>query len=229
MNVIFAFSLKRILTQRLVLVLMLLLPAFIMFIRQPDHAAAPTIGYGLFGLIILFAAFMMTKQMLEDRQQKTLVRIAASPITHRQYLTGNLLAYTLVMGVQVTFFWVLSIIFWNAPIGFSLLGYAFLMGLALFAVSFSLFWHGLFRSFGTSIAIYSVAINIIAGFSGLSFPLEILPQSMRNIAVVIPPYWYSYGLEFLSQENHLLAVVCLLILLGFAIMFLVIGSRRRLE
>ena len=228
MNTVFEMTLKRMAAQRLVLILMAVFPLLIALLPAMAGEGAPRLQYGMFGLVVMFSAFMLSKQVIEDRQYKTIVRIAASPITHRQYLLGHLAAYMLVLTVQVVLFWALAIVRFDAPQYFHVWGFVFLLGITVLGIAFALFWHTFFKSYATSIAVYSIAVNIMAMIGGLSFPLSIMPDTLRRIAVVLPTYWYAYGLEFVVAGDGWRALLCLLILVGFAIIFLVIGSKRRL-
>ncbi|MFH5882267.1 MAG: ABC transporter permease [Candidatus Izemoplasmataceae bacterium] len=229
MSVVFELALKRILKQHLTLALIILFPIILSFLPQPAGMGTPIIGYGIFGLVILFSTFLLTKQIIEDRQYKTIIRIAASPTTHKDYLLGHLGAYMLVMLLQITLFWVISVFRWEAPLSFYLWGYLLLLLFTIMSVSFSLFWHSLFKTYATSIAVYSIVANLMAVIGGMSFPLSLLPDNLRTIAVVLPTYWYAYGLESATDNVSNVVILCLLILMGFAIIFLTIGSKRRLN
>jgi len=45
----------------------------------------------------------------------------------------------------------------------------------------------------------------------------------------MPTYWYAYGLEYVAEGDYRGAFLSLCILLGFAIIFLSVGSTRRFE
>ncbi len=229
MKTVFALALKRSLSQRITILLMFALPVVFVVLPQPQGMEAPVLTYGLFGLLLLFVAFLLAKQTIEDRQMRTIVRIAAAPIRHRDYLLGHLLAYMSLLAVQVSAFWALTWVLLDGPLSFFLWGYPLLLSFAVMAVSLSLFWHSLFKTYATSIAVYSVAANLMAVMGGMSFPLMYLPDRLRSVAVVLPTYWFAYGLELATDKEHLLVFLCLSILCGFAIIFLAIGSRRRFE
>ncbi|GEM_PF-479239 len=229
MSVVFELSMKRLMKQKLVLALMSLFPFVVLILPVPTGAKAPTLGYGMFGLVVMFSAFLLSKQVIEDRQMKTVVRIAAAPIKHRDYLLGHLTAYFTVLFVQILIFWTLSIVRWEATSMYFVWGLPYLLVFMVMGVTFSLFWHTFFKTYATSIAIFSIAVNVMALVGGMTFPLSIMPDSMRRVAVAMPTYWFSYGLEFVVDENTVGAIICLFIMTGFAIIFLLIGSRRRLE
>ncbi|MBU1142397.1 MAG: ABC transporter permease [Firmicutes bacterium] len=229
MSVIFRLELKRIIRQRLTLSLMGVLPLVLIFLPKSEGLDTVRISYGIFGLITLFATFMLTKLVIEDRESHTIIRIAASPVTHKDYLLGHLFAYMSVMFVQVTIFWVISYFVWSGEFTFYLWAYLLMLCFTVMAICFSLFWHILFKTYATSLAVYSIVANLMAVIGGMSIPLEFLPERLRLIAIILPTYWYAYGLELAALHDNALVPLCLLILLGFAIIFLTIGSKRRLE
>jgi len=229
MRTIFAFTFRRLWKQPLVLGLMFVLPFIILLIPITGAEETPRLQYGLFALGLLFVAVMLSKLVIEDRQLKTIVRIASTPVSHREYLLGHLLAYFLVLIVQITFFWGLSLIRWDASMTFFLWAYGFLAFFAVMAIALSLFWHTLFKTYTISLAVYSIVANILALVGGLMFPLAIMPDGIRRVAVVMPTYWYAYGLEYVAEGDYRGAFLSLCILLGFAIIFLSVGSTRRFE
>ena len=229
MKTVFELALKRILKQRLTIGLMLLFPILLVLIPQPSDLIYPILSYGMFGLVILFSAFLLSKQILEDRQYKTMIRISASPISHRDYLIGHLSAYMIVMWIQISLFHLLALIVWDASIQFYVWAYLLMFIYTIMSISFCLFWHSMFKTYATSIAIFSVVANLMAVIGGMSFPLMYLPDRLRQIALIIPTYWYAYGLEQITFRMFDIVMLCLLILIGFAIIFLTIGSKRRFE
>jgi len=228
MSTVFGLTFKRMLKQPFVLSLMFVLPFATLFIPLRPDETTPRLAYGLFALGLMFTSLMLSKQVIEDRQQKTIVRIAAAPLTHKDYLLGHLSAYMITIVVQISLFWALSFVRWDAPASFYFAAFAFLVGFAVMIIAFSLFWHTLFKTYASSMAVYSIVANLMALIGGLSFPLAIMPDNIRRVAVVLPTYWYAYGLEFVTDKDAAGAILSLCILFGFAIIFLVVGSKRRL-
>ncbi len=226
---IFELSFKRIINHRILLLTMIVFPLLVALIPQADGFQDATFTYGIFGLIILFTSFMMAKQIIEDRQSKTIIRIAASPISHREYLMGHLSAYFLIMMVQVTAFFLLTLLSSTMALSFYLWAYGLMLAFSIMSICFSLFWFSLFKKFTTAVALYSIVANIMALIGGMTFPLALMPDNLKQIAVVFPTYWYAFGLEEAKSNNGTNILISLLILVGFAIIFLSIGSKRRFE
>jgi len=229
MTALFKLSLRRIMKQRLTLLLMILFPLAVLLIPKTDGLKFPVVSYGIFGLVLLFSAFLLSKQIIEDRQFKTIKRIAASPVTHRAYLLGHLGAYFLVIVIQISLFSLLAVFRWGGGSGYYSLAFLALILFGIVAISFSLFWHTFFKTFATSIAIFSIASNVMALLGGLTYPLMLMPESIKRFAIVLPTYWFAYALEQLTLDEILNYFFALLIMAGFAIIFLTIGSKRRFD
>jgi ABC-2 type transport system permease protein len=229
MKEVFKLSLLRISKQKLTMLLITLFPLVVLLIPQAQGLDYPIVGYGIFGLVLLFSAFLLSKQIIEDRQYKTIKRIAASPITHKAYLLGHLSAYAMIVMIQILMFSVLGFIRWGGAFRFYGLGFIALSLFGMVSISFSLFWHTFFKTYATSIAIFSIASNIMALLGGLTYPLMFMPDSIKRYSIVLPTYWYAYAIEQITLSESMNVFFALLIMGGFAIIFVTIGSIRRFD
>lgn len=229
MKEVFKLSLLRISKQKVTVLLITLFPLVVLLIPQAEGLNYPIVSYGIFGLVLLFSAFLLSKQIIEDRQFKTIKRIAASPISHRDYLLGHLSAYFLVVMFQIIAFSLLGFIRWGGEFNFYALSFIALTLFGIVSISFSLFWHTFFKTYATSIAIFSIASNIMALLGGLTYPLMFMPDSIKRYSIVLPTYWYAYAIEQITLSESLNVFFALLIMLGFAIIFVTIGSIRRFD
>ncbi|MFW6284849.1 MAG: ABC transporter permease [Bacillota bacterium] len=228
MKVFFDHAFKRTFKQRLLITGMFLFPLALALAPHPQEEVPP-IGFALYGLIILFSGFLLTKQIIDDRTSGTITRIAASPVRHVEYLGGHILAYLGVMAIQNMIFVVMARLVWSSlELSFLLLFLVYLVFSAL-SITFSLFWHMLFRTYATSIALFSVLSNMVAIAGGLIVPIKLMPQTLKDVAIVLPTYWFAFAIQNTYDMEYVPVFLGLLIVAGFAILFLVIGSRRRLE
>ena len=228
MTVVMDLAIKRILKQKLTLFVVFAIPLFLIIVPAPTEEMF-SMRYGLFGLLLFFSAFLLSKQIIDDRSQKTVVRIAASPLSHKAYLAGHLMSYFLVIALQSIFFFLINLILASEGLTFNLIALSLYLFMGVLSLSFSLLWHTFFKSYATSMALFAVIVNIFALLGGLTVPVSMMPEPMQRVVVVIPAYWYSFGLEQAYLESYLNVVLSLLILLVFAIIFLTIGSKRRFE
>ena len=227
MTVFFELALKRTLRQKMLVIAMMVFPVILATAPHPVDEAPP-IGFTLYGLIILFSGFLLTKQIIDDRSYGTITRIAASPTRHYEYLLGHMGAYLFILLIQnLVFTLIAHASFESLDISLSMLFLTYAV-FSILSIAFSLFWHMFFRTYATSIALYSVIVNMVAMLGGLIVPIPFLPEGIITIGRVLPSYWFANALQHVYEGDSIMALLSLFIVLAFAIMFLVIGSKRRL-
>ncbi|MDD3058276.1 MAG: ABC transporter permease [Spirochaetales bacterium] len=222
---IFLFALQQNLKQRISLLLLLVLPLVLLFI--PSMTGSLPMGFSLFGLLNLYSAFLLTRPIVEDRMQKIVVRIAASPISHAYYLSSHLLASLLLLAVQCLVFVVASILYFGPHVTNYLVLFLLYVSYSAMVLSLSLAWNSMFRSYNTSFALFSGIGSIMCLVSGLSFPLSLLPQSVQTMVRILPTYYLANGLLMLGKQSGSGVLLSAVVLWVFTGIFLLIGSKRR--
>lgn len=226
---IFYFALLRSLRRRSTLLLLIILPSAMILI-SPFWTAEVAVGFSFFGITILFGAFMLVRSIMTDRETRTIVRILAAPVTNFQYLFQNLLGYLLLLMAQILLFVSIgSLIYgWEAVVAVKLvMGYGFF---AATSVALSLAWNSLFRSKAMSDGVFSVVISVMALLGGVYIPLSMLPDILQKIGMVFPTYWLSSILmEITGPEAPFGIWTSAAMLVLFTAVFLIFGSKRRLE
>ncbi|MGE4453860.1 MAG: ABC transporter permease [Sphaerochaeta sp.] len=223
---VFVFALKENLRQKVSLPLLLLFPLVLLFI--PSMPGSLPMALSLFGLLNFYSAFLLVRTVAEDRMHGVLVRIAASPISHGKYLGSHLAAGTLLLLLQSMVLITASLVVYGLHLTNYFLLLLLYIAYSIMTLSFSLAWNTLFRSFTTSFALFSGVGSILCLVSGLTFPLRFLPPAMQRLVRILPPYWLAHGLASLYEEAGASLLLSLVILLVFAGIFLLVGSRRRL-
>lgn len=222
---IFMFALQQNLKQKISLLLLLVLPLVLLFI--PSMSGSLPMGFSLFGLLNLYSAFLLTRPVVEDRMQKIVVRIAASPVSHGYYLASHLLASLLLLSVQCMIFVVASFLYFGPEQTNYLVLFLLYFSYSAMVLSLSLAWNSMFRSYTTSFALFSGIGSIMCLISGLSFPLSLLPQSIQTMVRVLPTYYLAHGLLMLGKQSGSGILLPAVVLWIFAGIFLLIGSKRR--
>ncbi|MHC1691493.1 MAG: ABC transporter permease [Sphaerochaetaceae bacterium] len=222
---IFLFALQQNLKQRIALLLLFVLPLPLLFI--PSVTGSLPMGFSLFGLLNLYTAFLMCRPVVEDRMQKIVVRIAASPVSHGYYLASHLLASLLLLSVQCLIFVIASIIFFGPGRTNYLVLFLLYFSYSAMVISLSLAWNSMFHSYNTSFALFSGIGSIMCLVSGLSFPLSLLPQPVQTIVRILPTYYLAHGLAMLDRQSGSGILQSAVVLWIFAGIFLLIGSKRR--
>src|SRR5690554_3629399 len=95
---IFYFVFKRFFRKLSNIIFLSVLPLGALFLPMGEWFPLP-MGFQYYGLILLFIAARLSGIVMEDRTNRSLLRIGVAPVTHFQYLLQNLLAYSLILTV----------------------------------------------------------------------------------------------------------------------------------
>ncbi len=222
---IFLLSLRSNLQQKISLLLLVGFPLVLLFI--PSMNGSLPMGMSLYGLLNLYSAFLMTRPVMEDRMRKVVVRIAASPVSHATYLCSHLGAAMVLLASQATLFVVACAFRFGLGLTNYLLLWLLYLAYSVMVLSLSLAWNTMFRSYTTSFALFSGVGSIMCLVSGLSFPLHLLPQSVQRLVRILPTYWLAHALVALYEQNGAGILLAAVVLLVFAGIFFLLGSKRR--
>ncbi len=183
---------------------------------------------GIGSMFVLFAVLGGMALMIEDKRQWTMQRLASMPVTRSQLLGGKILGrFTLGM-LQYLIIFAIGVVvgqsFGRDPLALILIMLAF--ALCVTALSFAL---GSFVKDETQAAGLTNLLGIsLAALGGAWWSLEVVPELMRTVGHISPVAWAMDGYTSLIFENGDLGTVypSILILLGAAAVFFVLGVRR---
>ncbi|MGE4583701.1 MAG: ABC transporter permease [Sphaerochaeta sp.] len=223
---IFLFALREHLKSRLILAMLLVFPLVLLFI--PSLPDSLPMALSLFGLLDFYSAFLLSRLIVEDRMRSVVVRIAAAPISHLQYLANHLCASLALLVVQnVVFVVAARVVYGNSLTNWGVLLVVYLC-YAIMTLSFSLAWNSLFRSYAVSFSLFSGLGSIMCLVSGLSFPLRFLPPNLQKAVRILPTYWLAHALDALYHTDRAAIALACLVLGAYSAIFLLLGSKRRL-
>ncbi|RXZ76667.1 ABC transporter permease [Paenibacillaceae bacterium] len=225
---LFAFALIRSVRSVANLILLAVFPLAVIFLPKAEWDIFPK-GYQYYGMLLLFSASKLVHLIMEDRKKKILTRIGAAPVTHFQYLLQNLLAFSLLLIVQCAVVTGGGLLVHGSLLGNPLQLFLVFSCFSLTAISFSLAWCSLFRHPESSMAVMFGFIMIMAMLGGTFVPLAFMPEFLQRIAMFVPTYWLTTGME-MAAANALFSELLtpLSVMLLFSILFVLIGSRRKL-
>ncbi|HAE20949.1 MAG TPA: hypothetical protein DCG47_01315 [Spirochaetaceae bacterium] len=223
---IFTLALKENTRHRINLFLICLFPFPLLLI--PTNGVSFPFGINLYGMLIFYTAFLLSRPIAEDRMKGMIVRIAASPISAFQYLSSHLAAYFLLLGLQILLFIAGSAFVHRLEPLVYLKLFSLYISFAVMSTAFSVAWNSLFRSFNLSFGLFAGLASILCLVSGISIPLLIIPQSIQRFAMFLPMYWLPYGIEALRAFRYADMLLAHAILLGYAAVFLLAGTRRKI-
>lgn len=226
---IFKSILIRSLRKKFLLIAMCAIPLAMAFVR-PLWSLDDGMGFSFYGMVILFCAFSLSQFIMNDRVTGLAVRIFVAPVTTFKYLAQNLLAFWLMISVQIFAVLIIATFLyaWNMEMLVHLM-----LAYVIFATSciaFSLAWNSIFHSKAVSSGVFSIVIFFMGILGGLFVPFSMLPDQLRIIGMIFPTYWLSNSLQFILIQNisgEFWRSICIMLLL--TVIFLLYGSKRRLE
>lgn len=225
---IFTFALKRIFRDKSNLTFLTLFPIAAIFLPANDHWPLLPYGYQFFGVLILFVAIRLTGLLVDDRQKGVVKRLAAAPVTHFRYLFQNLLAFSVIV-IGQSIFMIAGGMMYGQELHEPLWLLVLFLVFSFTAIAFTLAWNTLYRSKETSFLVFIAVIMIMAMLGGLILPVDMLPDTLEQIAVIFPTYWLAEGIEWVVLgENSGDFLLINGVLLLYALLFLIIGSIRRI-
>ncbi|KAF0194145.1 MAG: ABC transporter [Bacillota bacterium] len=226
---IFRFALMRGLRKKSMFAALFAVPLAMIFIRPlwtPENGA----GFVFYGMVILFAAFSLVRLIMTDRVSGTIVRIFAAPVTTFQYLSQNLLAYWLILGIQTVVMVAVGAMLYEWGIEMAAQLILCYTVFAVASIALSLAWTSLFRSKVISDAVFSIVVSFMALLGGIFIPLSMLPDILRKIGMLFPTYWFSNSLlgirDGAASREYWLSLLIMLLLSAASLLY---GSKRRLE
>lgn len=225
---IFTFVFKRFFRKKSNSIFLFILPIGAIFLPMGEWPPLP-LGFQYYSIILLFLAARLGGIVLEDRTNKTLLRLSVAPITHFQYLWQNLLAYSLILTVVNLVFVILGVIVHGESLPSPSLLFIIYTVFSMTALGFCLAWYSIFRNKEAAFSILGGIIVLMAMLGGVMWPVEIMPEYLQRAVMFLPTYWVAEGtilVAFGGQVKDLINPLIVMIL--FSIAFLLLGSRRKL-
>ncbi len=208
--------------------------SFIQFEREwvgevePENAANFVVP-GYLVMFVFFAAAMGAEVIVRERQNHTLERLLSSSV-RREAILGGIFAGSAVRGLlQIAIFWTVGILAYNMDVGLSIAAVVILSVLmVIMSSAFGIMLAAMVRTQRSAGALANLFALVLAPLGGCWWPLFITPDWMQFLAKFTPHGWATpgfnklmvFGAEFGDVLPEMMA------LLGFAVMFLVIGIWR---
>ncbi len=223
---VFLYTLKRSFRSPVNLILLCVAPLGLVFIPRFGDWAMP-FGFHLYSELVFFIAFFLIRAVAEDRGRGILTRIAATPITHFQYLGQTLLAYACLLLAQNTAMVLGGLLLYGGALGRPLRLLAAYWTFSLTALAFCLAMCSLIRMREVAYSSCSFLIMAFAAIGGSLVPTSMMPAFLRRLAMVSPVYWLHNALQAVPGKGNQF-VLSLAVMLLLAVAFLLAGSKRRM-
>ena len=166
--------------------------------------------------------------LTQEKQDRILARMATYPISGVQILLGKLLGRTLMALVQALILLLTSKFLLKAFLGNDLLALALVVvSLALTVGAIALFWGSVLRRVDQASSVALISSLFMGAIGGCWWPLEIVPEWMRVAGHISPAAWAMDAFHSLISFGAGLPAVIVpcLVLLGYSVVFTLIGAR----
>ncbi|MCM3639424.1 ABC transporter permease [Sporosarcina luteola] len=189
------------------------------------------ISYSSAGFSIMFVMIMMLSMsgtLIEARQAGIWSRLFTTPVTRFQVLLGYFLSFFVVGWIQFFLLILLSStlfdVNWGSPVALLLL----VTVLLLCVVGLGIAIASLVKTVEQQNAIGTLVIISTCMLGGVYWPISMVPDVMQKIANFVPQTWAMEGLTTLIADSGTVGDIFmpLIVLLGFAVIFLSVGLSR---
>ena len=163
-------------------------------------------------------------QLVIERQQGLLRRLAATPIPRSAIVLGKWTGKMALALVQIAFAMLAGTILFDMNWGSALpMVCVVLVGWAAFNASLAIVLGNLARSEGQMVGIGVLSSMVLAALGGCWWPIEITPDWMQDLALFLPTGWtmdamhelVSFGRDPLAALPHTLALSASALFLGW--------------
>jgi len=224
----FKFALKRGFFSPTALVLNFALPLALMVVMRGDGLGDQ--GLYLIAMAVMFGGFFMAKGVQNDRMEGVLLRILSGPVTMRDYFLQNLLGAAVpIIGLcAVISVFGIALHDWDMTFAIGMaLCYSFL---AITSIGLSFLWSSLFKSKEASSGAFGAVMTLISAVSGFFVPLHLMPDILFYVGALFPAHWASRAIWTLIDYGGFTQMywLSLLAMLLFAVVYVLLGAKRRL-
>jgi len=183
------------------------------------------ITYYIPGFTVAFAFFLigqMATTLLQEKEEGTFRRLMVAPMPRASIISGKMLAYLLVILLQVIILFTVGYTLFQMPLGQSPVALLLLtLALGLAATSLGMLIGSLCRTSQQADRIGMVAGFVLLALGGTIMPLFRIEGFMGTLSRLTPSAWAIEGYMGLIADNWTLAQTLpnILAVLGFAVIF----------
>ena len=184
------------------------------------------------GFLVAFAFFLvgtMASSLLHEKEEGTFRRLLSAPLPRQAVIAGKVVAYMIVVFLQVVLMFTVGVALFKMPLGSSPLALVLLiLVLALAAASMGMLLGALVRSSKQADQVGMVLGFVLMILGGTTFPLFRSPGMMGIVSRMTPNAWGIEGYMGILSEDWGLAQAWpnILALLAFAVVFFTIAVWR---
>lgn len=183
---------------------------------------------GFLVAFMMFSAVNMSEMILKEKENRTFLRLLSSPVSARKYVLSNVVVNVIIMLVQIvaTLVVMKSVLHIDSGIPYSQMLPALLL-FALTAIGLSLLIVAFAGSSTSAGAMQNLIITPTCLLAGCFFPMDIMPDTVRQISKFMPQHWLLDMINKLQQGSSFGSLYLnMAILVAFAAAFAVIATYR---
>ena len=179
----------------------------------------------MFGMMTIIAAG--STNLVQERQNGTLARLLAAPLSRFQLLTGKTLGFMASGMFQMLIMILAGHYIFGVNWGQSLAAVILLVAALSFAATgFGLMLASLCRTHAQAESLGVLSVIVMSMLGGTWWPVEVLPSFMQTLSKLVPSGWAMQGFtDLILRGGNLQEVLLpLLVLTGFGAVFLTVGA-----
>ncbi|PWK03932.1 ABC transporter permease [Tumebacillus permanentifrigoris] len=194
--------------------------------EQMNSSAQRAVGFAI--MFVMMSMLPVTGAILEARKSGVWYRMMAVPATRLQILGGYMLSFFVTGWLQFAILMGFSSVLFGVEWGNWFAQFVLVSAFLLCVVGLGMLIAGFVRSTEQQMAFGSLLILSTCMLGGVYWPLDIVSETMRKAADFTPQKWAIDGFtELIARGGGLGDVVGpVAVLLGFAVVFLVVGVKR---
>lgn len=196
---------------------------------RPVHAGL-AFASGFLLYVLSISMLQVGGLILEEKHWNTLQRIRQAPVSRSSYLIANFLTGVIFLLINMVSLWALTRFVFH--IQTTLAMYLLWLLYGIIWIFSGIFLALVVRSRSVHASVSPILTTIFAMIGGLFWPLWLMPDFMKKLAMITPQYWANDAIALIQKGQSLLSQrTDLLALLGFLILFFALGifSLRRLK
>jgi len=203
-------------------------PIALILLMANTWTYTPAVGLGFLVTLMMLSAHLMAALILEDRIDGSIIKILISPVSMKRYIFQNLLAAIIPLLTLIVLLVLMGYFRYGWTLHFVGGVWVLMLTCTLATAAFAFCWNMFFNSKNSSNYSYLFLVALVMLLSGLMVPTEALPGFAQHVGAVFHLYWFTRALIALVEYGTNAPFwLYNAIMMMFAIVFLLIGGRRR--
>jgi ABC-2 type transport system permease protein len=193
---------------------------------QMNGMSARAAGFSI--MFVMMMLLSVTGTIIEARKSGVWYRILATPASKLEIAFGYLMSFFLIGWIQFGILLISTHYLFNVQWGNPLYIVILVSALLFAIVGLGLCIAGMVKTVEQQASIGNLIVVSTCMLSGVYWPIEITPEFMQSMAEFLPQTWAMKGFtEIIVSEGTWIDILDnIVVLMGFGILFLVIGMRR---